>query len=162
MLIINCVLILFIQRLTLGKPFLVPVSPPVRFEGAKLRFFEWAIFDNFSLSTAPRCASLRRHVFLFLFGLILNAYHKLCIDTFHTTSDVRKAFFGSRQPARSFRGGKNCAFFSRSPAISATLCWRKPKNKKRLPLALRLPFVLIQFRANMGSRFACSPICVFI
>ena len=46
--------------------FLVPVSPPVRFEGRKLRFFERAIFDNFWSSNAPRCASLRFHVFCFL------------------------------------------------------------------------------------------------
>ena len=39
---------------SLGKPFLVPVSPPIRFEGGEnCGFLGRAIFDQFQSSTAP-------------------------------------------------------------------------------------------------------------
>ena len=42
------------SKIHIGKPFVVPVSPPVRFEGAKIAFFlERAIVDKFWSSTAP-------------------------------------------------------------------------------------------------------------
>ena len=47
------------RNAALGKVSLVPVSPPVRFEGAKIAFFfERAICDQFWVSGAQRCTSL--------------------------------------------------------------------------------------------------------
>ena len=45
--------------------FVVPVSPPVRFEGVKIAFFlNGRFLKNLGRLPHPRCVSLRFHVFL--------------------------------------------------------------------------------------------------
>ena len=52
-----------VREKLLGKPCFGPRQPARSFRGVKIAFFERAICDQFWLSTAPRYASLRLHMF---------------------------------------------------------------------------------------------------